>query len=293
MSRTFFDLMKSGMGFNYRWIQPPQVVYLVSTIDLFGNNNVTPVTLGTCVGVNSLPDAEESNYYFAFSVGSMDVPNIPIRQAFANLIETKECVISFPGAAMMDQIWVAGLPLPKGINEIDVARLTALPSRKIKPSGIKECPVNIEAIVKTSCAVGDHYTLFVCQAVGVSVSEEMLQKDVENPLAYGILNFDPVFETAIATAGHSAPRLYFGRIDRQNLVRNPDDIGSSTKWLGSFEEWIEDEWSRGKISEAERRHIQELKERWQQNPDPESNSKIKDELTKILAEMIWDRRGNK
>ncbi len=290
MSRTFFDLMKSDKGFNYRWIQPPQVVYLVSTIDSFGNNNATPVTLGTCVGVNSLADASESNYYFAFSVGSKDVPNIPVRQAFANLNETKECVISFPGAELMDQIWVAGLPLPRGINEIEVSRLTALSSQKIKPSGIKECPVNIEAIVKTSCAVGDHYTLFVCQAVGISVSGEMLQKDMENPLAFGILNFDPVFETAIATAGHSAPRLYFGQIDRQNLVRNPDDIGSSTKWLGTFEEWIEDEWSRGKISEVERRRILELNETWQQNPDPELNSNVKAKLTQILSKMIWNKR---
>lgn len=293
MSRTFFDLLKSDKGFNYRWIQPPQVVYLVSTIDSFGNHNVTPVTLGTCVGVNSLPDAKESNYYFAFSVGSLDVPNIPVRQAFANLNEVKECVISFPGAELQEQIWVAGLPLPRGINEIDVARLTAIPSKKVKPGGIKECPVNIETIVKTSCAVGHHYTLFVCQAVGISVSDEMLRADMENPLAYGILNFDPVFETAIATDGHSAPRLYFGQIDRKNLVRNPDDIGSSTKWLGSFEEWIEDEWTRGKISAQERSQILKWNETWQQNPDPESNSKIKDELTKILAEMIWDRRGNK
>ena len=60
MPKTFFDLMKSDDGFNYRWIQPPQIAYLVSTIDEFGNNNVTPVTLGTCVGVNSNPNAKES-----------------------------------------------------------------------------------------------------------------------------------------------------------------------------------------------------------------------------------------
>ena len=293
MALTYFDLMVSDKNFNYRWIQPPQIVYLVSTIDASGNNNVTPVTLGTCVGVNSLPNPKESNYYFAFSIGSVDVPDIPARHAFSNLNSVPECVISFPGAKLMEHIWVTGLPLPRGINEVDVARLTPLPSRKVKPAGIKECPVNIEAKVKTSCSVGDHYTLFVCQAIGVSVNSEQLQLDMKNPLAYGILNFDPLFEVAIANEGHHAPRLYFGKMNRQNLFRTPDDIGSSKKWLGSFEEWIKDEWERGKISNQEKEKIFQWNNEWQQNPNPELNGKNKERLTKILSEMIWDRRDKK
>lgn len=290
MSRIYFDLMKSDKGFNYRWVQPPQITYLVSTIDEHGNNNTTPVTLGTCVGVNSLADPDESNYYFAFSVGSVDVPDIPARQAFQNLEQIPECVISYPGSNLMEQIWITGLPLPAGINEVEVARLTPLASRFVEPAGVKECPINMEARVKSSCSVGDHYKLYICQILSVSVDENLIEEDRENPLHYGMLAIDPLFEVAIVPKENRPPRLYFGKIDHQNLIRTPDDIGSSKKWVGNFEDWIEDEFERGKINEQEREQIFRLHHEWQKNLNPVGNKNVKNDLTQYLKKVVWDRR---
>ena len=39
-------------GLHHRFIQPPQIAYFVSTVDKLGNVNVTPVTMGTCIGHN-------------------------------------------------------------------------------------------------------------------------------------------------------------------------------------------------------------------------------------------------
>ncbi|UCC63364.1 MAG: flavin reductase [Anaerolineae bacterium] len=291
MSRVFFNLMKSDAGFNYRWVQPPQITYLVSTVDRWGNHNITPVTLGTCVGVNSLSDPQESNYTYAFSVGSMDVPDIPARDAFRNLEAVPECVISYPGSELMEQIWVTALPFPPGIEEVEVARLTPLPSRAVRPAGIAECPVNIEARVRSSCAVGDHFRLYVCQAVGVSVDRGLLEQDEKNPLHYGILAIDPLFEVAIVPKRDLPPRLYFSRLDREALIRTPDDIGSSKKWVGSFEDWIEDESHRGKVTDDERQEILRLNDSWQENPDPRVNGQTKVALTRYLTQIVWDRRG--
>jgi len=290
MSEIYFDLMKSDKGFNYRWIQPPQITYLVSTIDNYGNNNVTPVTLGTCVGVNSLSRPQGSNYYFAFSVGSIDVPDIPARHAFFNLESTPECVICYPGSDLMEQVWVTGLPLPPGIDEIEVAQLTPKKSNKVKPGGIEECPINMEARVKSSCAVGEHYKLYICQILGVSVKEDLVKQDQKNPLHYGILAIDPLFETAIVPYEGLPPRLYFGKIDRDNLIRTPDDIGSSKKWIGTFEEWIEDEFDRGKINSQEKEEIFRLCLKWRKNPNPIKNGLTKNELTQDLIRMIWEKR---
>ena len=290
MSNKYFNLMESDKGFNYRWVQPPQITYLVSTIDEHGNNNTTPVTLGTCVGVNSLTSAEESNYYFAFSVGSVDVPDIPARQAFHNLERTPECMISYPGSNLMEQIWITGLPFPAGINEIEVARLKPLASTVVKPAGIEECPINMEARVKSSCGVGDHYKLYICQILGVSVDENLLEQDRENPLHYGVLAIDPLFEVAIVPKENLPPRLYFGKVDRQNLMRTPDDVGSSKKWLGTFNEWIEDEFERSKINQQEKDQIFKLHHKWQKNPDPVANGSVKNDLTQYLKQIVWDRR---
>lgn len=290
MSKIYFDLMKSDKGFNYRWVQPPQIAYLVSTIDENGNNNTTPVTLGTCVGVNSLANPGESNYYYTFSVGSMDVPDIPARQAFHNLEQIPECVISYPGSNLMEPIWVTGLPLPAGINEIEVARLTPLASRIVKPTGVKECPINMESRVKSSCSVGDHYKLYICQILSVSVDENLIGRDRENPLHYGVLAIDPLFEVAIVPKENLPPRLYFGKINHQDLIRTPDDIGSSKKWVGNFEDWIENEFERGKINQQEKDQIFRLHQEWQENPDPVGNKDVKFDLTQYLKMLVWDRR---
>ena len=288
--KTYFDLMVSDAGFNYRWIQPPQIAYLVSTMDENGNNNLTPVTLGTCVGVNSLSDPVESNYYFAFSVGSASVPDIPVRNAFHNLKVNPECVIAYPGADLLEKIWITGLPLPEGIEEVHVAQLHPLQSKQVKPTGVAECPVNIEARVVNACKVGDHYHLFICQALGVSVNADLIEKDNQNPLHYGVLEFDPLFEVAIASREGRPPRLYFGKIDRDNLIRTSDDIGSSKKWMGTFEEWVEDTYERGIINLYEKEDILILHDKWKKHPDPVQNADIKKRLTESINKMIWNRR---
>jgi flavin reductase (DIM6/NTAB) family NADH-FMN oxidoreductase RutF len=289
MATEFFDLTQSDRGFNYRWVQPPQVTYLVCTIDRWGNHNVTPVTLGTCVGANSLPHPRGSNYYYAFSVGSAEVPDIPPRDAYHNLEAVPECVISYPGPALIQEIWATALPIPAGIEELDVARLTPLPSRKVRPAGIAECPINIEARVESSYPIGEHYRLYICQVVGVSVERALLEEDEANPLRYGIMGIDPVFEVAIARQGELPPRLYFGQIDRERLVRTPDDMGSSEKWVGTFEAWIEDEARRAKIGPEERAEILRLYETWRANPDPSANGSVKRALTERLTRLVWDR----
>ena len=286
MAHTFYDLEQSDRGFNYRWVQPPQIAYLVATVDAHGNNNITPVTLGTCVGVNSLPNPTASNYYFAFSVGSRDVEDIPVRGAYENLERNPECVICFPGSELLQHVWIMGLPIPAGIDETEVAGLTPLKSNRVRPAGIAECPVNIEAKVSASYPAGEHYTLYLCQVVGVSVEQSILEKDAANPLHYGILAIDPLFETAIAAQGDKPPRLYFGKIDVDNLIRTSDDIGAADKWMGTFEEWLEAERGRGKMGDDEKAALLKLYRRWADNPDPECNGDIKRSLTAKLAALV-------
>lgn len=45
-----FDLeIDRHPDWNHRWLQPPQIAYLVSTLDRRGNANLTPVTMGTAM----------------------------------------------------------------------------------------------------------------------------------------------------------------------------------------------------------------------------------------------------
>jgi len=60
-------------------------------------------------------------------------------------------VISYFGNDLLRESWIAGMPIPSGISELDVAGLTPLPSKKVKPGGIAECPVNIDCYSDWNC----------------------------------------------------------------------------------------------------------------------------------------------
>ena len=122
MAEIFYDLTSPSSGMNYRWIQPPQIAYFVTTVDSKGNVNSTPVTLGTCVSVDMEPE-ECGNFYFTFALGCSNLPHVSARHGFQNLLEVPECVISYIGTDLFRESQVACLPLPKGISEIDVAGL--------------------------------------------------------------------------------------------------------------------------------------------------------------------------
>ena len=181
------------------------------------------------------------------------------------------------------------LPIPRGINEMEVARLTSLPSKKVQPPGIQQCPVNMEAVVKSSIQVGAHFKLYICQIVGVSVTSEFLKRDETDMKHVGLLSIDPLFEVAIAAMENRPPRLYFGKIDKDKLYRTPDDVGSSSAWIGTFETWIEDEKNRGKISLEQVNEVLSLNKQWQANPDPKSNQQVKQKLTEILTSIVWKK----
>lgn len=278
---------REGTGLNHRWVQPPQISYFVTTIDKHGNTNVTPVTMGTSFG---------PPFYYVFCLSNLFVPDwdgkeyMPgIKQGYMNLKEVPECVISYYGYDLMRESWIAGMPIPKGISEIEVAGLTPLPSRKVAPCGIAECPVNMEARVISTQKVGSRWTLYTCEIVGVSVNAEFVKRDKEIFDGTGVLAIDPLFEVKIAkgsTEDTKGMRLYYNRMDYSRVERCPEDIGCYDHWIGSFEQWLEDELIRGKLSEQEKLEILELNEKWQKNSDPKVNGAVQMELTLRLKNLV-------
>ena len=287
MEKRYFDLESPDSWPNYRWIQPPQIAYFITTVDHAGNLNVTPVTLGTCIGASLPRNNKPGEYYFSFSLGHADLPDegnvIEARHGFFNLEEVPECVISFIPAELMRQSTLTGLPIPRGISEIDVAGLTALPSKKVRPCGITECPINLEATVFQKTRLGRYYTHYICQVVAVSVDTDLLAKDQSG---LGSLEIDPLFEVNIERNSRDQNRLYYGQMDSQKITRTADDVGCLKDWIGRFEQWMQDEQTRGRITASQRQEILDLNRQWQANRDPETNGEIKRQLTERLRHLV-------
>jgi flavin reductase (DIM6/NTAB) family NADH-FMN oxidoreductase RutF len=273
-------------GINHRWVQPPQIAYFVTTVDRFGNVNVTPVTMGTSFA---------PPHYYVFCLSNLFVPDWDgeykpgIKQGYMNLKEVPECVISYYGHDLVRESWIVGMPIPKGINEMDVASLTPLPSQKVAPPGIAECPVNMECRIIATQKVGSRWTLYTCAIVGVSVSADFVARDKTEFGSMGVLGIDPVFEVKIAkgdTPETSGMRLYYNRMDFSRIERCPEDVGCENDWIGSFDQWLQDEQKRGKLTEEERLALLDLDARWAKDRNPATNGAVKLELTARLKKLV-------
>lgn len=278
-------------GLHHRFIQPPQIAYFVTTCDRYGNMNTTPVTMGTCIAHN----------FFSFTLSNLHTNEAQwdldkndwqdgIKQGYANLREVPECVISYYGHDMIPESWIAGCPVPKGISEIDVMGCTPLPSRHVKPVGIKECPINLEAKVLHVHKLGKRWVNFIVEIVGATVHKSLVDENEKGKLAgYGMLAIDPVFEVMIASGNTPETknyRLYYDRLDFDKIERCPENIGYDADWIGTFEGWIHDEVGHGHITQAEEQRALELKKLWEKDRNPETNAAVKKELTALLRKAV-------
>ncbi len=259
-------------GFSHRWIQPPVACYFVSTVDEHGNADMAPISMGSA----TFAEPPGMDWYFTF-----DVQNS--RQTRDNLMATGECVISYYPSRLLKESWISGLPLPRGISEIDVARLTPLPSHKVTPCGIQECISNLECKIEHTYEISNS-TIFIAKVVAVSVNEQSLERDKNTPYHPGIVMDDLLYEVCI---DGNPPRLAYTRMDTSQLYHTDRTLGDANAWIGTFESWLESEVKRGRITAEEHRELSRLSQQWLANPNPQSNAFIKQTLTEQLTDIVW------
>jgi|CryGeyStandDraft_6_1057127.scaffolds.fasta_scaffold74209_2 flavin reductase (DIM6/NTAB) family NADH-FMN oxidoreductase RutF len=153
-------------------------------VSLHIDNNVlrllgfSPVTLITTVGKDGSINAAP---YGWITVVDYDPPQLLCsvnmkHDTYRNVLETEEFVVNIPNANMIREIWITQKPFPYGINELEEADLTPLPSEKVKPPRIKECKAHIECKVIWTKIIGS-----ACLVLGnieaISIDKEMEELD--------------------------------------------------------------------------------------------------------------------
>jgi len=160
----------------------------------------------------------------------------------------------------------------------------------VKPCGIAECPVNLEAKVLHVHKLGQKWVNYTLEIVHVTVHKVLDERNRQGPMAgYGMTLIDPVFE--ILTGKGDTPetenfRLVYDRLDYSKIERCPEDVGCKDYWIGSFKQWINDEQERGKLTPAETERIFELESLWAVDRDPVNNKAVKTELTALLKKVV-------
>ena len=112
----------------------PGILALITTVDAKGNVNAA--AFATCV--RSVHNPLQISFV-------TDKTN----HTWENIEETGQFVVNLPSfdRELLEKVCTAGLPFARGVNELEKAGLTALPSTVLKPPRVAECNRHFECQV--------------------------------------------------------------------------------------------------------------------------------------------------
>ncbi len=135
-----------------------------------------PVALISVVGDSGVANILTASW---LSVASGTPPMVslavrPERLSYELVQETGEFVINLPPASLIRAVDFCGTVSGREVDKFAEAALTAVPSVKIRPPAIGECPVNLECVVRQSQVLGSH-VLFLAEVVALRADEEIVE----------------------------------------------------------------------------------------------------------------------
>lgn len=147
-----------------RLASPVASFAVITTVDEAGRVNAAPVA--TCLRNNHVPTCFE----FTMDAG---------KHTSENVRSTAEFVVNIVpfDRAVLEKVQVTALQFPKGVNELEVARLVAIPSKVVKPPRIGECLSHFECKVEwTKQWLGSRLTI-VGRVVAASVDRDCINAE--------------------------------------------------------------------------------------------------------------------
>jgi flavin reductase (DIM6/NTAB) family NADH-FMN oxidoreductase RutF len=155
---------------------PPQDRYKILTATVVPRP-VAWVTTQSCAGVVNVAP------FSFFNVMGSDPPTVVIgvmardgrlKDTAANIIETGEFVVGLVSEANAEAMNLTCIDAPPEIDELQLAELTALPSRSVTPPRIGESPVSFECRMLTSLVTGPLQTIVIGRVVCAHVDDRFV-----------------------------------------------------------------------------------------------------------------------
>ena len=154
-------------------------VVLLTTTDKDGNADVTPISSTFTLSANAV------------------IALVKLNKAYHNVMEVPEVVFNLPTAAMWEKVeaiapYTAQNPVPPQKmgkytytdDKFSIGGFTQLPSEKVRPPRIAECPIQAEAKVK-NVNDRDAYVLVELEFVQVHAEEHLVMEGNKiNPLEW-------------------------------------------------------------------------------------------------------------
>jgi flavin reductase (DIM6/NTAB) family NADH-FMN oxidoreductase RutF len=142
----------------------PRPIAFVSSIDKQGNVNLSPFSFFNIMGINP------PLLVFAPNNRGRDGSK---KDTTLNISEVPEVVINMVDFAMVQQMSLASVEYPKGIDEFIKSGFTPEPSVMVKPPRVKESPAQFECKVLEVREIGT-MNLYICQIIMAHFSESII-----------------------------------------------------------------------------------------------------------------------
>ncbi len=98
----------------------------------------------------------------------------PERFSYDLIRETGEFVLNIPPASLLRAVDFCGLTTGRDVIKFAEARLTPIPGLKVRAPLIRECPVNLECVVRNFLVLGSH-VLFLAEVVALHADDEVVE----------------------------------------------------------------------------------------------------------------------
>jgi len=140
-----FKKVRCPLGNAHRLLSP-RIAYIITTMDGKDKTNAAPIS--NLTSISTRPEALVLAVY-------------PEWTTCSNIRKTREFVVNVPGQNLLDEVWIcgdkySGISIPSNLNKISIARLTEIPSIKVRPPGLAECYAHLECEVVWTRTIGDH-----------------------------------------------------------------------------------------------------------------------------------------
>lgn len=148
----------------------PRPIAFVSTVDENGIENLAPYSFFNAFSSNPP--------IFVFS-SNRRVKGNTTKDTLHNITANAEVVINVVNYNMVQQMALASISYPAEVNEFDKSGLTPIASESVKPSRVKESPVQFECRVNEVQTLGEHGGaghLIICEVLKIHIDENIIDE---------------------------------------------------------------------------------------------------------------------
>jgi flavin reductase (DIM6/NTAB) family NADH-FMN oxidoreductase RutF len=138
----------------------PKLITIITTLDRQGR-------------INAAPYSHIMQYDVMHKRPRMILGFRQDSHTFENICATKEFVINCPPAAYLEDVMEAARFYPEGVNELEHTRFTTIPSTKVKPPSIAECPQIAECTVDEIVKLEKSSGIVIANLEAIVVDEEL------------------------------------------------------------------------------------------------------------------------